>query len=194
MRVAGPGRSELGPVSYKQQHRQASQALHHKVEQLERGRVHPVRVLEYHQHRAARGEPLELGEERAEGTGILLLRCQGRQREAAVGRQREEFGEEGCDLGRVGNGQREQRLELSESGRVVIAAGEPRRACELLDDRVQRAVRVVRRAVITEADPLLGAQPLAQGENNPRLADPGFARQQHHLALARAREPPAVEE
>ena len=194
VRVAVPGRPELGPVGHDQQHRQALDPLHREVEQLERGRIDPMRVLEHHQHRASRRQPLELGEERPEGAGLLLLRRQGRQREAALGRQREELGEEGGDLGHVGDRAGEQRLELGELGRVVVGAGEARRPRELLDDRVERAVRVVRGAMVAEADPVLGAQPLAQGEDDPRLADAGLAREQHDLALAGPGEPPAVEE
>src|SRR5438067_1177332 len=46
LRLAGPGRLELGTEGYDQHHRQAADAFHGEVEQLARGRVAPMRVLE----------------------------------------------------------------------------------------------------------------------------------------------------
>jgi hypothetical protein len=48
LRLACPGRLELGPERHDQQNRQAADALNGKVEQLARGRVDPMRVLEHH--------------------------------------------------------------------------------------------------------------------------------------------------
>ena len=58
MRLADPGRLELGPERDDQQDRQAIDARHREVQQLERGRVGPVRVLEDHQRRVPAGQPL----------------------------------------------------------------------------------------------------------------------------------------
>ena len=60
-------------------------ALDHAVEQLERGRVAPVRVLQHHQHGVPRRQCLELGEQRPEGARLLLLRRERREGVALVG-------------------------------------------------------------------------------------------------------------
>jgi hypothetical protein len=45
------GRLELGAERHDQQHRQAADTLDCEVQQLARGRVNPMRVLENHDHR-----------------------------------------------------------------------------------------------------------------------------------------------
>src|SRR4029450_13231628 len=50
------------------------------------------------------------------------------------------------------------------------------------------------RTVIPDPDPQFVWRPLTQCEDNPRLADAGFARQQHDLTLAAFGHLPAVEQ
>ena len=66
LRLAGPGRLELGAERHDQQHRQAAHALDGEVEQLARGRVDPMRVLEDHEHRLLAGQTFELPDQRLE--------------------------------------------------------------------------------------------------------------------------------
>jgi hypothetical protein len=51
LRLAGPGRLELGAERHDQQHRQAADTRDGEVEQLARGQVDPMRVLENHDYR-----------------------------------------------------------------------------------------------------------------------------------------------
>jgi len=51
LRLTGPGRLELGAERHDQQHRQIRSPLDYKVEQLARGRVDPMHVLENHHQR-----------------------------------------------------------------------------------------------------------------------------------------------
>jgi hypothetical protein len=67
-------------------------------------------------------------------------------------------------------------------GRIV--ALEAGGALQLLDHRVQRAGRMVGRAVIQRTDVWLALKPSAHFPHEPRLAYPGLAREQHHLPLA----------
>jgi hypothetical protein len=48
MRLVAPAVLELGPESNYEQHRNARDPIDREVEQLARGRVEPMRVLEYH--------------------------------------------------------------------------------------------------------------------------------------------------
>jgi hypothetical protein len=65
-----------------------------------------------------------------------------------------------------------QRRGLSSCGRVV--AREPCRPAELVDERVERAVLVIGRAEIAQAEVRLGVEALRQCRGHARLADSGF--------------------
>ena len=54
----------------------------------------------------------------------------------------------------------------------------------LADDRVKRAVGVLRRAEVAQARVRLGSEAFQQRGRQSRLADAGFTREQHHLAFA----------
>jgi hypothetical protein len=66
-------------------------------------------------------------------------------------------------------------------------------ALQLLDGRMQRTGRVVRRALVEHARMGLVRHARPQLSYDPRLADPGFAREQHDLTLAALRLPPAAQ-
>jgi hypothetical protein len=66
---------------------------------------------------------------------------------------------------------------------------------ELRDDRMERAVGVLRRAGTVEADAGFASDPLAESDHEPRLPDPGLARDKGDLPGAGGGAPPtAVEE
>ncbi len=87
-----------------------------------------------------------------------------------------------------------QRFELVELllGRVVTR--EPQGALEIVDDRVERAVDVVRRAMEAQACRALFFQMPAQLAQDAALADARLAGQQHHLAFAVLRQVPALDQ
>ena len=58
------------------------------------------------------------------------------------------------------------------------------RALHLPNDRIKRAVGVLRRAEIAQARVRLGVKPLFQCKGYARLADSRFARDQHDLSVA----------
>jgi hypothetical protein len=73
MGSANPGRRELGAKGDEQQDGQAPRLLDHKVEQLTRGRVDPMNILEDHQHRLPLRGGRELPEQRFERFLLLPL-------------------------------------------------------------------------------------------------------------------------
>ena len=87
LRLAGPGRLELGAERHDQQHRQAADPLDDEVEQLARGRVDPMRVLEDHDHRLLARQAFELPDQRLQCPFLLALRTEVRQRVAFRSRQ-----------------------------------------------------------------------------------------------------------
>ena len=87
LRLAGPGRLELGPERHDQQYRQAADAIDGQVEQFARGRVDPMRVLENHQHRLLARQTFELADQRFQCLFLFPLRTEVRQRMALRSRQ-----------------------------------------------------------------------------------------------------------
>src|SRR5215472_2128374 len=84
-----------------------------------------------------------------------------------------------------GSARAQQGLQLLQFDRRWVVAREPCRAAKLVDKREQRAVLVVRRAEIAQADMRFGPEALFQLGGQSRLADAGLAGNQHNLALAR---------
>jgi hypothetical protein len=64
LRLADPGRLELGAERHDQQHRQAAHSLDGEIEQLARGRVDPMCVLENHYRRLLARQTFELPDQR----------------------------------------------------------------------------------------------------------------------------------
>ena len=67
-------------------------------------------------------------------------------------------------------------------------------ALHLADDRIERAVGVLRRAEIAQARMRLAGEALQQRGRQPRFADARLAGEQHDLALARLRLGPAPQQ
>ena len=115
---------------------------------------------------------------------LLPLRRQALRREfillgSTAGQARERISAEGrC----TGFGQRNfQLLELDISARPPLDMG---RMLDLIDDRIKRAVRMVRRALIADCDMRLCVDPFQKDFANSRLADAGFTAQKRDLTSA----------
>ena len=87
LRLAGPGRLELGAKRHDQQHPQTADPLDGDVEQFVRGRVDPMRVLEDHHHRLTLRQTFELPDQRLQCPLFLALWTEVRQRLAVRSRQ-----------------------------------------------------------------------------------------------------------
>jgi hypothetical protein len=108
-----------------------------------------MRVLEYHYDRLSACQYLELPDQCLQCIFLLSLRTEVRQRVALRSRQRHEIGEECHILIREG-GACQQRFELFQLGGRRVIVREPRRAAELIDERIERAVLVKGRAEIAQ--------------------------------------------
>ena len=85
---------------------------------------------------------------------------------------------------------REQSVELVKLRLQGVVVGKSGSTFHLTDDRVKRAVGVLRRAEIPQSRMRLSGNALHQRRGQPRFADPGLAGKQHHLALAAFRPAP----
>ena len=69
-----------------------------------------------------------------------------------------------------------------------------RRPFHLADDRIKRAVGVLRRTEVAQASVRFGCEAFQQRRREPRLADTCLAGEQHHLAFAGLRLRPAPQQ
>ena len=139
-------------------------------------------------------EPLDLADQHFQCQLLLALRRQLGQLVALAGRNAEQRCDQRHRRDEPVRTARQKRHELVQPSLRRILALEAGGALQLLDDGVQRTGRVMGRALAEEADVGLVLEPLAQLAHQARFADPGLTREQHHLALAVARLPPAAQQ
>jgi hypothetical protein len=113
-----------------------------------------------------------------------LLRSQLERGIASIVGQRQHLGEERSVLNR-GRSLRQHCIELVEPRLRGVVVHQTGGAFHLADDRIKRAVRVLRRAEIAEARVRLGGEVFQQRSCEPRFPDAGLAGEQHDLAFTR---------
>ena len=97
VRPARPGRDELRPEGDHDQHGQVLHPVDRQPEQLQGGRVGPVRVLQHGQDQPLRGQARELVDQGLERQPLAPLRRQGERRVASLGRDRQQVGQQRRD-------------------------------------------------------------------------------------------------
>ena len=165
-----------------------------EVDDFERGRIGPVDVLEQLHRRLQAGDGLGRVDERAQGLVLEFLRRHRDRPVALLARDREHRGEEPQIFARPAVLADDQRFELVELLLGRIVARETQGALEIVDDRVERAVDEVGRAMKAQARRVLRLERPAQFAQDAALADARLAGQQHHLAFAVLRQVPALEQ
>ena len=150
-------------------------------------------VLENHQRRRLTRDGFDLGDQRLERSLPPLWRSEVQRRIPAVVWQRQHLGQK-RDVFARSRRCREPRVEPVELGLWIVLASKAGRALQLRNDRVKGAVRVLRRAEISQPLVRLARQPLQKFRREARLADASFAREQHDLSFARLRPGPAPEQ
>ncbi len=141
-------------------------------------------VLENDQDGPLGRHALELVEQRREDHLALLLRAGRQRRKAPVRRHPEQLGEERHVARRISRRRPQQGFQPVEPCSGIAVRLEARARFELGDKRMERALRIVRRAEIAQARLPFALKPLQQIFGDARLADAGLAREQHDLALA----------
>ena len=146
-----------GAERERDQDRARRRAAQQVGDQLERGVVRPVDVVEHEQERVAHRHPLEQGTHRAVGVEALVLEPAGRGR-----RRRRQ------DAGELGDALADQRLELSlaERGDVVVERVDPDR---------ERQLALELGAAAHEHRVAARGGALGQLAEQPGLADPRLA-------------------
>ncbi len=151
-------------------------------------------ILEHHQHRLERRKALELRHECRQRRLLAFLRAQFRQGVTLARRQRQKVGQNRHRMHRISAGLHEQGFELGELFGGRVAALEAGGSFELTDEREQRTVGVMRRAVMAQPDMWFGLQPLLKRKRNVRLADARLSGQHHDTTFALRGIAPAARE
>ena len=192
VRADRPGWLEFQPSGDEHHDGKPRNRLHQQAQQLQRGRVEPVRVLDQHQHRPAHRQPLDARQHGRQRPLLALLRRQPLLGLSVRHRQREKVGQQHDACGRRSAGRLQQRGELGQPLLGRIGAVEGRSPLQLADHGVERGIGLVRRPEILEAVIRPGVPLLLERGDQPRFADPGFSRDEHHLALPGRRPRPAL--
>src|SRR5262249_12412218 len=87
LRLADPGRLELGTERHDQQYRQVADVLDGKVEHLAGRGVDPMHILEDHNYRLQAGQTFEVSKQRPKCLFLLALWAEAWQRVALRSRQ-----------------------------------------------------------------------------------------------------------
>ena len=150
-------------------------------------------VLEDHQDRRFARDRLDLVDQRLHRSLPARLRRELEDGVAAVSRQGQHVGEKrGILAGRAGH--RQQSVELVELGLRVVLAREPGRPRHVSDDRIERAVCMLRRTEVSHTRMRLARQPAQERRRQARLTYARLARDERHMALARLRLGPAPQQ
>src|SRR6266404_4749995 len=184
VRAPDPGRRELWPEGDDQQGPEGGHPVDDEVQQVERGGVDPVHILEHHQYGPTRRQSLELGQEGPKRILLALLWREAERWIAIADRHGQQVRDQRDGLAEVNVCLRKQCLELVQPLLVRIVTPESRCPLELRDGREKRAVLVVRRAETAQADVWIIAQPLQYGLGEARFANAGLTRYQHDRAVA----------
>ena len=143
MRPAGPGRGELLTAGDHDEDLRVGDTINDEIEKLEGRRIDPMRILKHEKNRAMRRETDELIDQCSKREILLPLGVDGDLRVSARDGHGQQESDEGRRIGDVAVGASEQSLDLVELRLRSVAGFEPGRAFQLLDDRMQRGVRVI---------------------------------------------------
>ena len=191
MRLPRPRRLKLGPEGRDQQHRHSRDMFNRQIEQLARGRVGPMQILEDHQYGLPLRQTSELSQQRLECLFLLSLWREVESGVTIVEGQRQKLRQQrhvtfgGCI-------RRKERLQLVEPRRRRIVAREAGRPFELADEREQGAILVMRRAEIAQSRISLALDAVSEGLDQSRFPNPRLCRDQHHTPRTRFRLRPST--
>ena len=190
VRPSDPGRLEFRPERHDQQHAKGLIRSTDPTEHFQARGVGPMRILEDHQHRTLSAPALPFAKSSA--SSVFCRRCAGTDRAwdsghrsaATASRRRAPRPRSRSRSARAAR--RACRASLRR-----IVARQSGGAFHLADDRIKRAVGVLRRAEIAQPRVRLACEAFQQRRRQPRFADARLAGEQHDLAFAALRFRPA---
>ena len=166
VRPSDPGRAEFRPESNKYQEPVAHGQVHRPGEQFEAGWIGPMRIFENHQHGIDPRQRLDLRTKRFQRFLTTELRLDFNRRVASIVGQRQHFGKQRRILGRR-RALRQQRVKLVRFRLLAVIVSKAGGAQHLADDRIERAVGMLRRAEVTQAYVRLASKLFQQRDGEP---------------------------
>src|SRR6185312_2354057 len=149
---AGPFGSPARPVCYEQHDRCPVDWRHQRIEQLSRGGIYPVSVLDNNQHWTARGALHEPVDQRLQCEALSLLWCQVDLAVPIMAIEGQKLCINRSHRPNVRAHVGEHMLELVEPLLVAIARPKVGGAAEILNNRKQGTVGMVGRALKPQDD------------------------------------------
>src|SRR5215470_8939280 len=162
MRPVQPRGFELGPERDYEQDARGLDSRDRQIDRLQGRRVDPVRVLEDHEDWLAGCETDHLIGQGCKRPLLLPLRGDPKGRIPVPRWDRQERSEEGANCSDLGHRPPDHYLQLVEFRFRRLLTLEPGRPLQMLDDRVERAIRMVGRALEPDAVVFLRHYPLTQ--------------------------------
>ena len=175
MRLSNPRRVELRPKRYDQQHRKGLNPIHGPTERFQARGVGPMRILEDHQHRLLDRESSQVVRSElpafSVGAAAASVRARGNVHRSAATASRQRARRPGVDV----EASRQHRIELVELCLRGVVMRKSSGAFHLADDRVKRAVGVLRGAEVAQPRVRLRSEAFQQRGRQSRFADTGLA-------------------
>ena len=162
-----PRRQEFGTRRNENEHTHRSDAIDHPGDQLLGGRINPVRIFQDNQNRLLLGQLAQLMHDRGNRRGFALWGCELERRITVIERYREKIGEKTpCCVGKI-IGRTKERFQLLQLDRSRILDRKAGGPLKLTDDRMERAVCVIRRALEDQMVVGIVSDSLPQSINRP---------------------------
>ena len=193
MRPRLPRRRKIRPRGHHRQQSRPADAVGKLRHQFERGGIDPVRIFQDQQNRLGFTEADDLVDQKRNGGRLALRRRQRRQRRESIRRDRQQLRQERQRRRIRRHALWERGAQLLDPDGCGVRGRKVGGAGQMFDDREQRAVAVIGRTLQVDARMRLARQCRAQRLDRARLADAGLADHRDDLALAAARQTPAVE-
>src|SRR5262245_26817557 len=131
-------------------------------------------------------------DERVQRAFLAALRIGIGRRTAAVRGDRKQCCKKRNDLFQRGRSAPQQSLQLVELHQWGVVCRETRGLLELANDRMERAIDVIRGALIAQRDMRSIGNELAEGLDDARLADPRLSQKHKDLSFTLNRLAPAI--
>src|SRR5262249_47732945 len=170
--MLGPADFKLRPASHDQEDAHLRKAQDRATEELEGSRVGPVHVFEDDENGSHLSKTCKLIDERVQRAFLAALRIGVQRWTTAVRGDRKQCCKKRNDLFQRGSSAPQQSFQLIELHQWGIVYRETRGMLELANDRMERAIDVIRRALIAQRDMRFIGDELAEGLDNARLAIP----------------------
>ena len=191
VRMPAERRLGIGPAGEQDEHARGGDPVEGLRDQLERGGIGPVHVLDDHQDRLPAGEAQHLIDQMRQCPIAKLL---GRELGRRIGFQAEHRGNERKGIGRVGRSAPQQGFELGQPHRLRVGRIEAGGEGEVPHHRPEWRAGVVGRALTRQHGAPARLDLVHECPHQARLADAGLAHQQNCLALAGSRAPPPFQQ